>query len=111
MLGELSRSGVGEPTEVDCVKSVHGLKASCGSSNAILLKELRENDVSHALLKLTLDDAALGRMAQPVPVKEMDLQQVLCNPRFGVCQEKDDGSCKMRAIDHLSWSPASADVV
>jgi hypothetical protein len=109
MLGELSRSGVGEPTDVDCVKSIDGLKEGCASSNAKLLKELRPDEGAEALLASTKADAALGRMQEPTLADEASLEHVLLNPRFGVRQEKDDGSIKVRAIDHLSWSPATAD--
>ena len=108
MLGELSRSGVGRPTDVDCVKSVAGLRETCAQSNAALLRELREDVGAQALLAMTREDAALDRMMEPVPASEADLQRVLFNPRFGIEQQKEDGSCKVRAIDHLSWSPATA---
>ncbi len=109
MLGELTRSGVGVPLSVDYVKSATELKASCERSNQVLLRELREDSNAAALLKQTREDAALGRMMEPVPVAQADLSHVLLNPRFGVEQEKKDGSTKLRAIDHLSWSPSTAD--
>ena len=108
MLGELPRSGVGKPSDVDCVKSIDGLRDSCASTNAKLLKELRADEGAQALLALAREDAALGRMQEPTPVDEASLAHVLLNPRFGVQQEKDDGRVKVRAIDHLSWSPATA---
>ncbi len=98
MLGELSRSGVGEPRCVDCVKSIAELMASCARSNAALLRELREDSNADSLLAMTREDAALGRMLEPVPVSEADLSRVLLNPRFGVQQERDDGSCKVRLL-------------
>ena len=109
MLGELSRSGVGRSTDVDCVKSVAGLRETCAQSNAALLRELRE-DVG-ALLAMTREDAGLDRMSEPVPASEADLQRVLFNSRFGIEQVKEDGSCKVRSIDRLSWSPATAHAV
>ena len=109
MLGELSRSGVGKPTHVDCVKSIAALKASCSSSNAELVKELREDSHAQALLASTQEDAALGRMSPLVSADETDMSKVLLNPRFSVMQEKDDGSSKVRAIDHLSWSPLGSE--
>ena len=111
MLGELSRSAVGTPADVDCVKSVAGLRETCAQSNAALLRELREDDGAQALLAMTREDVALDRMSEPVPAGEADLQRVLFNPRFGIEQVKEDGSCKVRAIDHLSWSPATAHAV
>ena len=44
-------------------------------------------------------------MSRPLPVEKAPLQSILLNPRFGVEQLKEDGSIKVRAVDHLSWSP------
>ena len=33
-----------------------------------------------------------------------DLGSILLHPRFGVVTEKPDGSIKVRAVDHMSWS-------
>ena len=107
MLGELACSGVGEAVSVDYVKSIGELMGSCERSNAALLRELREDSNAADLLRLAKEDAALGRMSEPVPAAETHLSQVLLNPRFGVEQEKEDGSMKVRAIDHLSWSPST----
>ena len=107
MIGELHRSGVGEPICVDRVKSVEALRAGCKYSNEALLRDLREDRNAEALLKSTREDAAMGRMSNPVPIQKCDTSQILLNPRFGVEQEKDDGRMKIRAIDHLSWSPST----
>ena len=74
----------------------------------VLLNELREDSNAKALLQLTRDDAAKGRMSEPVPVQSTDLSKVLLNPRFGAEKVREDGSKKLRAIDHLSWSPGCA---
>ena len=105
MLGELHRSGVGASCDRDCVKSIAVLQASCLASNECLLKELKEDSLSADLWQATEKDARLGRMSEPRPVDEADLGTVLLNPRFAVEQLKEDGSTKVRAIDHLSWSP------
>ena len=107
MLGELECSGVGTPTQVDQVKCIDDLKDTCASSNEALLKELRESSDAHKLLEVTNADARMGRMTDPVPLSSVDVSAVLLNPRFGVEQEKEDGSTKVRAIDHLSWSPST----
>ena len=107
MLGELERSGVGAPVCVDYVKNLDELRASCKMSNEALLRELREDSNANALMSLTREDAAMGRMTQPTPVGMADLSDVLLNPRFGVEQDKEDGTKKVRAIDHLSWSPGT----
>ena len=46
-------------------------------------------------------------MSKPVSLDMAPLDEVLLNPRFGVEQLKEDGSIKVRAIDHFSWSPAA----
>ena len=107
MLGELERSGVGAPVCVDYVKNLEELRASCKKSNEALLRELREDSNASALMSLTCEDTAMGRMTKPTPVGMADLSDVLLNPRFGVEQEKEDGTKKVRAIGHLSWSPGT----
>lgn len=107
MLGELERSGAGVPVCVDQVKSIDALRENCASNNTALLTELRESSNASELLEMTRKDAAMGRMSDPVPVNSADLHGVLLNPRFAVEQEKEDGSVKLRAIDHLSWSPST----
>lgn len=107
MLGELQRSGVGEPMCLDRVKSVAALQASCEKSNAVLVNQLREDSNASELLRITREDAAMGRMTEPVPVSAIDTAQALLNPRFGVEKEKEDGEIKVRAVDHLSWSPGT----
>ena len=107
LIGELERSGVGRPLEVDSVKSVAELRRSCLESNQVLLREPREDNNAEELLRRTQADVLLGRMREIVSVQELDLAQVLLNPRFGVEQEKDDGRIKVRAVDHLSWSPST----
>ena len=112
MLGELGRSGVGEPVVVDRVKSVAELRAKCGTSNAALIGQLRADSNACELLKLTRDDAALGRMTAPTPLSDHNahlLPEVLLNPRFGVVKEKENGEVKIRAVDHLSWSPGTVE--
>ena len=107
MIGELDRSGVGVPCDVDKVKNVAELQASCAVSNTALLKEMRENSNAETLFDITRTDASLGRMSEPKLVDETSLNTVLLNPRFGVEQIKDDGSTRVRPIDHLSWSPST----
>ena len=70
MIGELDRSGVGVPCDVDKVRNIEELRASCTVSNAALLRELRENDNAETLFEITCSDAGLGRMSEPKPVDE-----------------------------------------
>ena len=107
MVGELDCSGVGTPTPVDLVKNVAELKASCQTHNTELLPQLREDSNASELLRLASEDAKLGRMSFPKPAQADGMSEILLNPRFGVEQLKEDGSVKVRAVDHLSWSPSS----
>ena len=108
MLGELERSGVGQPMHVDYVRCIADLQRCCRSSNAELLQELREDSHAQELMRLTQEDASKGRMTAPVAASTGWASELLLNPRFGVERERADGSIKIRAVDHLSWSPASA---
>ena len=107
MVGELDCSGVGTPMPVDLVKNVAELKASCQTHNTELLPQLREDSNASELLRLASEDAKLGRMSFPKPAQADEMSEILLNPRFGVEQLKEDGSVKVRAVDHLSWSPSS----
>ena len=107
ILGELERSGVGVPICADYVKSIERLRASCESSNSVLVAELREDTNASELFSITREDARLGRMSVPVPIEEVNTDHVLLNPRFGVEKVKENGDVKVRAVDHLSWSPGS----
>ena len=41
----------------------------------------------------------------PVPIDEVELDKVRLCPRFAVVQgEKEDGTAKIRPVDHFSWS-------
>jgi len=79
--------------------------SECWHSNAELLQSLREDDNSHALHELAMEDFRLGRMSEPVHASSIDWSSVRLVPRFGVEQGlKPDGSAKIRAVDHMSWS-------
>jgi hypothetical protein len=106
IIGELMRSGIGQAVEVDSVPSLAKLRASCSSRNEALLKQLREDEHSMELLALAKEDAALGRLSEPVPVEHFPVDQFLLHPRFAVARRREDGSVKVRAIDHFSWSEA-----
>ena len=102
MVGGLPYSGIGEPGEEAALKDVEALRRSCYARNGTLLAALREDAHSTELLENTLNDAKRGRLSQPRPIDECDLDAVLLHPRFGVVQERCDGSNKLRAIDHFS---------
>ena len=92
---------------MDLVKNVAELKASCQTHNTELLPQLREDSNATELLRLASEDAKLGRMSFPKPAQADEMAEILLNPRFGVEQLKEDGSVKVRAVDHLSRSPSS----
>ena len=54
-------------------------------------------------MRLTREDAVLGRMSDPTPVEAIDLNDMLLCPRFGVEQVKANGCIKVRPVDNLSW--------
>ena len=108
MIGELKASGVGEPTEhVDIVPDVCSLKQNIAYNNKVMLRELREDEHARELFSSTCDDALAGRMSKPEPVQHACSDQLFLNPRFGVAQLKEDGTTKIRPVDHLSWSPGT----
>ena len=104
----------------------HDLWRSCRESNSQLLASLREDANEDGLHELTKEDWQKSRMTRPLPASAYDLGQVRlheslrplgiclhdfltwqvrCVPRFGVEQGlKVDGSKKLRAVDHFSWS-------
>ena len=72
-------------------------------TNYELLASLRAN--VEALHAVTLEDAQLGWMSHPVATDAVDLGSVRLVPRFGVEQGlREDGSVKIRPVDHMSWS-------
>ena len=97
-------------------------------SNQELLKTLREDESAVELMRLTVLDAQLGRMTEPTSPGVLDLDkvrghlvlqlwifawlhvpcvhvQVRLVPRCGVTHgTKPEGTPKVRAVDHMSWS-------
>ena len=105
MLGLLQRNGIGTPLAVaEVVRSDDELRAQRRRSNEALVTQLRECEVSERLHDVTVKDSMLGRMSVPMPVSDAMLEEVLLQPRFGVMQLRADGSLKLRAVDHFSWS-------
>ena len=110
LYGRMSVSSIGPPkAEKDCVMPgcINELWHNRVDSNRKLLGSLKLDKFHHELHRLTLEDAAHGRVTYPREVTEQDLHDYRLCPRFGVEQGlKADGSCKVRAVDHLSWSVA-----
>ena len=46
----------------------------------------------------------MGRMTAPRVYVPGECDDVLLHPRFGVEQEREDGSKKVRPVDNFSWS-------
>ena len=67
MVGELERSGVGEPIVGNTFRPWSVLSENRMRSNAALVDFLRVVDHADELLALTQKDAELGRMRVPVP--------------------------------------------
>ena len=108
MIGWLESSGNGKQVEAELSGSVRSLWYSAEASNRELLSSLRLDEHADELLNITRKDAELGRISQPVPMDEFDLSATLLHPRFSAAREKEDGSIKVRAVDHLSWSANGA---
>ena len=105
---------------VDCSRD------ECRASNEAVLSTLRPDEHEKELHEIAINDWQKGRMTKPQRVAEMDTSQVRCRrarynpsvrlcvaallqvmmvPRFGISQGlRPDGSLKLRAVDHLSWS-------
>jgi hypothetical protein len=105
MYNLLEYSGLGEHVDAQCIASAEDLLASCFVHNTELLSQLSEDKHSLDLLRITRDDALLGRMSEPKLIEEVDLNKVLLHPRFASVRHKADGEIKIRAVDHFSWSP------
>ena len=106
MLEQLPVSGIGAPIDGGPTQHAAALQGECVASNKALVRSLREDAHSRALLQSTEADAKLHRMSQPVPVEGVSLQGVRLQPRFAVVQSKPDGTEKIRPVDDFSWSVA-----
>ena len=86
------------------------LAAKRSVSNTRVLARLSQDANAEALLQTCHDDAALGRMAPPAPIslEAVDNAAAHLSPRFGVEQEKTDGTVKVRAVDDFTFSCLNA---
>jgi hypothetical protein len=77
----------------------------CQASNSELLAQLRPDVNEEQLHQIAHDDAARHRLSVPRKADASIMGKVLCCPRFGVEQGvRPDGTKKLRAVDHFSWS-------
>ena len=108
LYGGLPVSGLGSHVDATDVPDLEGTKHTCADSNQELRALLKEDVNARALHQITLDDHAKGRMSEPVRVGSSSrppLGQVRLVPRFPITHgTKADGSPKIRAVDHMSWS-------
>jgi len=106
MLEELECSGIGTKLETSdkAPLPVETLWHDRAASNSALVQELVEDPHAHTLLKVTRQEATSGRMTAPRLYVPGECDDVLYHPRFGVEQEREDGSLKVRPVDNLSWS-------
>ena len=108
LYGSLSPDGIGQPAE-ECgdMPDLALLRGRCEAHNRELIESLREDVNAVELHELACGDARKHRMSWPVPVDCVDLQAVRLAPRFAAVQGVlSDGSPRIRAVDHLSWSAA-----
>ena len=86
IIGKLTCTGNGRRLENVEESPVGELRASRLINNRALLESLREDSNAAVLYKMTCEDAALGRMSRPRPVRESDLKKYTLSPRFCIEQ-------------------------
>lgn len=120
LVGKLPSSGNGKQlTAVDLVRaaddalSVDELCTNAAKTNKELVVSIREDrNFSGDLLKICLEDFAMGRMSKPQLVSDELLASTNLSPRFCVEQGvRADGSPKLRAVDDCSRSFCNSAVV
>ena len=101
MIGWLRATGIGTPHMYPAPSDGEALLASRYERNCRLLETLSADKHAVELVKQMEEDAKVGRMSQPVPIEQVDLQNVLLASRFGVEQGvREDGTPKIRAVDN-----------
>ena len=98
------------PTEPQLKVSMEQLAADRVSNNARVLERLSADVNDVALMRACMEDTTLGRMTAPRVLEGAGMlaDSVHVSPRFGVAQEKSDGSLKVRAIDDFTFSALNA---
>ena len=106
MLEELACSGVGTRLEATgaSLPPVETLWHDRVASNRALVKGMTEDPHAQSLFEVTRKEAAIGRTTAPQVYVPGVCDDVLYHPRFGVEQEREDGSMKVRPVDNFSWS-------
>ena len=104
LIGVLPCSGHGRAEVFPACSSERDLLRRAASQNTKLIKSLREDENSSAVLKLTRDEAVTGRISAPKPLADVCLAGAVVAPRFAVAQQREDGSTKLRLVDDMSRS-------
>ena len=96
-VGILPRTGNGTPLVPQLEVSMEKLTSGRVHNNARVLERLSADVNADALMKTCVEDAALGRMTEPQVLEGSGMlaDSVHVSPRFGVAQEKSDGSLKV----------------
>ena len=84
--GDLCLSGNGTKLPPGSCARVDKLVSRRSKTNGSVISKLREDPFSASLHKSCCDDAALGRMDMPRPLKLQDMLDYTLSPRFGVEQ-------------------------
>ena len=104
MYGNLKYVGIGAPASVGFVPDMDKRKSECARSNDMLVRQSRADAHADELLRLTRADSECGRMAPPELYDREKCREVHLSPRFCDVRSREDGTLKMRPIDHLSWA-------
>ena len=91
ILGHLTTSGRGVPKDAKELESLDDLWSRRDSINKTILGELRESDLDTEVMRLTQEEAVLGRVAEPQKVINGQVKDLVCH-RFGV-QQGDKPRC------------------
>jgi len=83
---------------------LNSLQHDAFENNKKLVEGLREDKNASVLLDATKADAEKGRMTEPIEIIDDPPMNVRLVPRFSAEQVRDDGTIKIRPVDHFSWS-------
>ncbi|CAK0889687.1 unnamed protein product, partial [Prorocentrum cordatum] len=102
LVGELPRSGHGSPEVFPPRLGIAELLGNAESTNRDISCGLRDGAHGDAILRKTRDEAELGRISCPVPLRDVCLDGAVIAPRFAVEQLREDGSSKLRLVDDMT---------
>ena len=108
LVGELPRSGHGSPEVFPPRLGIAELMGNAESANRDISSGLRDGAHGDAILRKTQDEAVLGRISCPVPLRDVCLEGAVIAPRFAVEQLREDGSSKLRLVDDMTKAKINA---